>query len=293
MRRNAFAARLARVVAIAGFRVGEVELARVPYFDVPLDPSVVSLTTDQVTSIDWATPSWATDDGKVLIGQAVWVIVSQGQLIVVDPCGAADQFLRSGPEAIGHQEAVLGAMRDAGFPPERVDIVVLSHLDGIGMAAVVEPDGSWAPAFPNARIVMTAAELEFLSGAAPVALRADGLDALNALIAGGVVDGVDDGHRLTDEVSLELTGAHTPGHALVRVHSDGETATFLGHLALSPLHIASGVHSALHRDVVSVAPVLDKLIAEATADKSLLIGPLWPFPGAGYAEGDRISAASD
>ena len=147
--------------AVAGFRVGEVELTRVPYFDVALDAAVVGLTAEQIESVEWATPSWASADGQVLIGQAVWVVESQGRVIVVDPCGAADQFLREGKEAIGHQEAALGALRDAGFPPERVDVVVLSHLDGIGMAAVVAPDGGWAPAFPNARIVMMAAELEF------------------------------------------------------------------------------------------------------------------------------------
>ena len=51
------------VDAVAGFRVGEVELTRVPYFDVALDAAVVSLTAEQIRSLDWATPSWATPDG--------------------------------------------------------------------------------------------------------------------------------------------------------------------------------------------------------------------------------------
>ena len=90
---------------------------------------------------------------------------------------------------------MLAALRAAGFPPERVDVVVLSHLDGIGMTAVVTPDGGWAPAFPNARVVMTAAELEWLAGGSELAVSTGGHDALDALIAQGVVDGVDDGHR--------------------------------------------------------------------------------------------------
>jgi glyoxylase-like metal-dependent hydrolase (beta-lactamase superfamily II) len=269
--------------------VGEVELTRVPYFDVALDAAVVGLTAEQIESVEWATPSWASTDGQVLIGQAVWVVESQGRVIVVDPCGAADAFLRSGPEAVGHQEAVLGAMRAAGYPPDRVDTVVLSHLDGIGMAAVVAPDGDWQPAFPNARIVMMSAELEFLAAGGP----AQGLDALNALIAQGVVDGVRDGYQLTDEVWLQLTGAHTPGHAVVRIQSGESRAIFLGHLALSPINVVMAHCAPADAEKERAADVLDALVADAAADDALIIGPLWPFPGAGHVAGDRVVAALD
>jgi glyoxylase-like metal-dependent hydrolase (beta-lactamase superfamily II) len=267
------------VVEIAGFQIGQVELARVPYFDVPLDPAVAQLTADQVRAIDWATPAWATEDGRVRIGQAVWVVVSQDQLIVVDPCGAADDFIRSGPEAIGHQEKVLAAMSEAGFPPERVDLVVLSHLEGIGLTAVVDPDGRWSPAFANARIVLSNPELEFLAGGGP----AQGLDAFNELVEQGVVDGVDDGYQLTDEVTLEVTAAHTPGHAILRIESEGERAVFLGHLLVSPLSLTA--------TTATTDGVLGALVAEA--DDALLVGSLWPFPGAGYVTAARAIVAAD
>jgi glyoxylase-like metal-dependent hydrolase (beta-lactamase superfamily II) len=284
---GARAARLNDMVDVVGFRVGAVELTRVPYFDVALDPAVAQATAEQVQSLDWATPTWATATGQVLIGQAAWIVESQDRMIVIDPCGAADQFIRSGPEAIGHQEAVLGAIRDAGVPPERVDTVVLSHLDGIGMAAVVDTEGHWTPAFPNARIVMMAAELDFLSGDG----RAQGLDALTALLAQGAVDGVDDGYELTDEVSLELVGGHSPGHAIMWIRSDGNGAAFVGHLLLNPVNVALGDRSMLHLDGARATQAIDALVADARAHETLLVGPLWPFPGAGYAEGDRITAA--
>jgi len=280
------------VVEIVRYRVGEVELARVPYFDIALDPGVVHVTAEQIAALDWATPHWASADHQVLIGQAVWVIVSEERLIVVDPCLAADQFLRSGPDAVGHQDEVLSALRDAGFPPERVDVVVLSHLDGIGMAAVVAPDGGWAPAFPNARVVMMAAELEWLA-ARDRAFTPGGLAALNALIDQGVVDGVEDGHEITGEVRLELTGAHSAGHAFVRVESGGESATFLGHLALSPINVATADSSAANVEAAREAEVLERLVAEAAARDTLIVGPLWPFPGAVYATGAGVVTAAD
>jgi hypothetical protein len=274
------------VVEIARYRVGEVELVRVPYFDIALDPDIVHVTAGQIAAIDWATPSWATDDQRVLVGQAVWVVVSEDRVIVVDPCLAADPFLRSGPEAVSHQEVVLGAMRDAGFPPDRVDVVVLSHLDGIGMAAVVTPDGGWAPAFPNARLVMTQAELDWLAGGSDFALSTGGRAALDALVDQGVVDAVEDGHAITSEVRLELTHAHSAGHAFVRIESGGEHAAFLGHLALSPINVVDG-------NPPTETDALRRLIADAAANHTLIVGPLWPFPGAVYATGDRVVTAAE
>ena len=273
------------MVDVARFEIGATTLTRVPYFDVALDPAAANLGPEHVVALaEWGTPSWATAEGELLIGQAIWVIESEGHVIVVDPCGAADPFIRTGPEAVDHQLAVLSAMTAAGHPPESVDVVALSHLDGIGLTAVVDEDGHWSPAFPEARIVMTSAELEFLAGCDDVG----GLSILRELIEQGAVDGVRDGHALTDEVAMRITGGHSPGHALIEVDSRGERAVLLGHLAVSPLNTAVPAAPHAHVDAVVAQAALDQLIASAADDGALVIGPLWPYPGAGQvAAGDR------
>lgn len=257
--------------------VGEVHLTRVPYFDVALDPSAVGLTAEEVTGSGWAVPVWATEGGQVLVGQAIWVLESGGRVIVVDPCCAADAFLRSGPEALGHQDAVIDALRGAGLPPERVDVVVLSHLDGIGMAALVDEGGAWRPMFPNARVLLTSTELSWLDHNEEV----QGLDALRALMAEGVVDGVTTPFGLTPEVSVHLVGGHSPGHAIVRVQSGSHRAVLVGHLALSPIHLTPTTidRPPQHLDDGAATGALDELRAEAAATGASLIGPLWPYPG--------------
>ena len=132
-------------------RLGDIELVRVEYFDAALPPSVAGLSAEDVAAVRWATPVWAEPDGNLLIGQAIWIIESAGTVIAVDPCGAADEFLRSGAAALEHQDRVADALRDAGYPVEQIDIVVLTHLDGIGMAAAVDGDGTWTPMFPDVR----------------------------------------------------------------------------------------------------------------------------------------------
>jgi hypothetical protein len=53
-------------------------------------------------------------------------------------------------------------MASAGFPVEGVDTVVMSHLDGVGMAARMGGDGSWTPLFANARVVLSRREVDYV-----------------------------------------------------------------------------------------------------------------------------------
>ena len=226
-------------------RLGDIELVRVEYFDVALPPSVAGLSAEDVAAVRWATPVWAEPDGNLLIGQAIWIIESAGTVIAVDPCGAADEFLRSGAAALEHQDRVADALRDAGYPVEQIDIVVLTHLDGIGMAAAVDGDGTWTPMFPNARLVTTAAEIAFLDTQTEVM----GLDAFAALRRAGAVDAIEGSPvELAPGVHLELTGGHSPGHAVVRIASQGRQAVLVGHLAISPVQLAAVQGPELHLD---------------------------------------------
>jgi len=263
------------------YQVGDVTLTRVAYFDIGLDPTSLGLTAALVDAVTWAPPTWQQANGQLLVGQAVWVIRSAGKVMVVDPCGAADAFLRTGPQAIDHQNAVLTALTAAEVPAERVDMVILSHLDGIGMTAVVQDDGSWGPTFPNARILITQAELDFLAQATVV----QGQAALRQLCDQGLVDGGADRVSCTAEVTLERTGAHTPGHAVIRIESGADRAVFVGHLAVTPVHAATGRCAGLHHQPDRALQVLDEILREAADSRSLISGPLWPAPGAGYVSG--------
>jgi glyoxylase-like metal-dependent hydrolase (beta-lactamase superfamily II) len=266
------------VVDVLTLEVGGVRLTRVPYVDVAIDPSAVGLTGQVVAEAGWAVSTWATEGGQVRVSQAIWVLESGGRVVVVDPCCAADLFLRSGPQALGHQDAVIDALVRAGLGPHRVDVVVLSHLDGIGMTALIDEDGTWRPMFPNARVVLTSTELSWLEEAKDVS----GLSALQALIAAGVVDGVPTPFELTPEVSVHLVGGHSTGHAIVRVDSGDQHAVLLGHLALSPIHLTTAASTDMppqHVDGGAAARTLDQLRAESATQGTWLIGPLWRYPG--------------
>jgi len=280
--------RLCEPVVVSGmqrFNVGAVVLTRVEYFDVALDPSVVQLTVEQVRAVQWACPTWAEHDGRVKVGQAVWVVQSRERTIVVDPCGAADQFLRTLPDAIKHQDAVMARIRAAGIEPDRVDAVVLSHLDGIGMVAVVNHDGAWAPAFPKARVVLSEIEAKLIE---TCNFEISGAAVFAALRAQGVVDPVALPFAITDEVELVASPGHTPGHGALVVRSNGERAVFIGHLALNPVNLTVGP-SRGNLDPGQAWQTLNAILDEASRDGALVIGPLWPTPGAAIVTGKNAS----
>ena len=264
-------------MSVTSIAVGAARCTRIGYAEVGLDPAVVGLSGDQVAGIPWAEPTWARD-GQVLAAAAAWVVESGDARIVVDPAQAADQILRSDADAAAHQEAFAALLQDAGFARDTITHAVATHLDGIGMFAWRDGDGSWGPFFPNAPIRMSRRELDaiddgFRIGGEPLS----GVEVLGELRAIGAVEANDDHERITDEVTLELTGAHNPGHQVVRIESAGERAVMLGHLALSPLHLTTGV-CALNLDPPAALVALETIRDEG----ALLIGPLWPEPGAGW-----------
>ena len=63
-------------------------------------------------------------------------------------------------------------------------------------------------------------------------------DAVRPVIDAGLADLVPSDHRVTDEIRLEATPGHTPGHVAVHVESGGEHALITGDLAHHPVQFA-------------------------------------------------------
>lgn len=255
---------------------GSVRVTRIPYFDIGLPADSLGLDAGEVQGLGDAASPWVDETGQPVVGQAFWVIESEGEQIVMDPCGASDAFLRTGPEAIGHQDAAFGAFTAAGFDRHAVDLVVLSHLDGIGMVALLDEDGNWSPAFPNARVLVS--ESEHASIVADPGLA--GQEAFMALDAQGVVATITPPHQLTAEITLVPTGGHTLGHLVAQIGSGDVAAVLIGHLAVSPLDLLTPETSPLHLDRDAAGAQITTCLQRAHSQDAVLFGPLWPAPGA-------------
>ncbi len=203
----------------------------------------------------------------------MWIIESGDARIAVDPAQAADDILRSEADAEAHQTAFAALLAAAGFPRESITHAIATHAEGVGMWAWRTDDGAWVPFFPNATILVDQRELDAIDdGTHPSADDAR----FARLREQGAVRAVT--RAVTDEVTVEVVGAHSPGHLLVWINSGADTAVMVGHLALSPLHFATGECPQQHPDPPAAEGVLERL----RGIDALLIGPLWPTPGAGY-----------
>ncbi len=255
--------------------IGSVEVERVPYFDIGLPADSIHLGA--ATTVDWAEP-WL-QDAQPAVGQAFWLIRSDGISVVVDPCGASDDFLRSGADAVGHQEAAFAALAAAGHQPSDFDAVVLTHLDGIGMVALADGadagSETWRAAF-DCPVLVSAAEYAYIATDPSI----PGATAFAQLDALGAIETVDPPHAIAPGVTLRPTGAHSPGHCVIDIESDGARAVLVGHLAVSPLHAAIGPCAGLHREPDDAWTEFSAVLRAAGEDEAVVFGSLWPTPGA-------------
>jgi glyoxylase-like metal-dependent hydrolase (beta-lactamase superfamily II) len=86
-----------------------------------------------------------------------------------------------------------------------------------------------------------------------------------------------------------LTGGHTPGHTVLRI---GDEAVFVGHLAINPLQASAGLMRGQHHDPDGALAALERELAWACERDALVIGPLWPSPGAARITGPPWSIAA-
>ena len=262
--------------SVEPWRVGDTTITRVPDEDFELVVSQDEATATVLRSqAPWLFPNFVTDAFDLRVGSAALVIDTPGGRVVVDPWLAFDDPDRTTPEAGARIDRLLGRLTDAGFSPESVDVVIDTHIDGVGANTRSTGDGE-VPAFPNARYVIAPEEIEALrAGQIP------GAEALDVLVQHRLVDPPKG--RVVGEVVTEPAPGHSPGHHFVRIGPPGDDAVVVGHLFLHPAQVfAPEPRAGLDAEIELAAETRRALLARAAAEKSLVIGPLWATPGAGW-----------
>ncbi|WP_117190875.1 MBL fold metallo-hydrolase [Rhizobium terrae] len=174
----------------------------------------------------------------------------------------------------------------AGYMPEDVTIVVITHMHGDHIGGIME-DGK--PAFPKARYMAGEAEYSFWTDGARAGTPAEGNQ--KAVIANvkphaDKMTFLKDGGEVVSGITAMLAPGHTPGHLIFNVESAGRrlvlTADTANHFVLS-----------LQKPEWEVRFDMDKTQAAATrrrvfdmiaTDKIAFLGYHMPFPAVGYVE---------
>jgi glyoxylase-like metal-dependent hydrolase (beta-lactamase superfamily II) len=130
---------------------------------------------------------------------------------------------------------IVPALDAAGFQPESIDLVVMSHLHFDHAGGLLRSDGERA--FPRARIVAQKAEWEVALGDNPRLVASYVQPELQLVRDWGAEDWVDGERELLPGVSVIPTGGHSAGHQAVVVRGTGDgaqTVAFLGDLFMRP-----------------------------------------------------------
>ncbi|MHB2265489.1 MBL fold metallo-hydrolase [Aliihoeflea sp. PC F10.4] len=177
-------------------------------------------------------------------------------------------------------------MQAAGYAPDDIDIVVLTHFHGDHIGGLMEGD---APAFANARYVTGQTEYDFWT--APERAEGQTADAAQAVQTRVVplaenMTFLEDGGEVVSGVTAMAAFGHSPGHMIYHIESGDRrlmlTADTANHFVAS-----------LQRPDWHVQYDMDKEAATATrrrvfdmiaTDRIPFIGYHMPFPGVGFIE---------
>ncbi|NWG23792.1 MAG: MBL fold metallo-hydrolase [Pseudorhodoplanes sp.] len=164
---------------------------------------------------------------NVLLEQNVLVVNTGSELVLFDTgSGSAKMF----GDKVGR---LIPTLQGAGFDPKDFDAVILTHT---------HPDHCWgllgatgAPAFPNARIYLTRADLDFWTDESK---GSD--DFMKAMIAGTRAQllplrerltFIRDGQEIVSGIQAIAAPGHTVGHTVFMISSSGQSLLNAGDLA--------------------------------------------------------------
>ncbi|MBQ0878815.1 MULTISPECIES: MBL fold metallo-hydrolase [Streptomyces] len=255
-------------------------------------------TPEVVTRQDWLRPDFADDDGVLRLGSHSFALTTGGLRVVVDT-GIGNGKTRANPAWHDLRTDYPLRLTAAGFPPDTVDLVILTHLhtDHVGWNTTRTDDG-WVPTFPNARYVVSRAERDFWAGYAMDEPRRQMFrDSVHPVEDAGLLDAVEvpaEGTDLAPGLRLLPTPGHTPGHVAVRVGGPGGGALVTGDCVHHPVQLAHpALGSCVDIDPALAASTRRSLLASLAGTDTLVLGTHFPPPTAGrvVADGDAYRLA--
>ena len=188
---------------------------------------------------DWLAPHFLDAKGRFLMSIHTFVVQTPDVTVLVDTCVGNDKDRGGRVPFHMMRTSFLEDLIAAGVPPESVDVVICTHLhvDHVGWNTRLE-NGRWVPTFPRARHLFGRREWEHWSTENSDDTKRILADSVQPVLDAGLADLVDVTHRVSDEIWLEPTPGHTPGHVSVRLHSGDADAVITGDLMHHPVQMA-------------------------------------------------------
>ena len=215
-------------------------------------------------------------------------LVNTGSKLVLVDAGAAKLF---GP-GLGN---IVANLKAAGYTPEQVDTVLVTHLHGDHVNGLVTPEGK--AVFANAEVWSAQADNDFwlsesIAAQAPAEMQGFfkmARDAAAPYRAAGKWKTFDSDRELLAGIRSVDTHGHTPGHASYQFESGNDKLLVLGDLVHNHAVQFARPDVAIEFDSDPKQAVLarKRIFAQAAKERLLVAGMHLPFPGIGHVRKEQ------
>lgn len=266
------------------FQLGDYEITAL--FDGVIDIDTKLLKNASPAEFDPLLGRMFVPNPKMPTAVNAYLVNTGSQLVLLDT--------GMGPHrgaALGH---IAENLKAAGYAPEQVDLVLLTHLHGDHEGGLTDAQGR--ACFPRARVLAAAGEAGYwLSpealAAAPERVRASGAFAAKMTapyLASGQWGVFAQGAEPAPGIRALAAYGHTPGHTAFLVESRGQRLLVWGDLVHAHAVQFARPGVAIEFDIDTAAAVATRkaLFKLAAGERLLVAGMHLPFPGVGRVRDD-------
>ncbi len=272
-------------MSLLQWQIGQVSVTRILESCTPFDRSFLCPNADPTRfdrHLEWLAPDFVTEDGRILLSIHALLLRSQGKNILVDTCLGEGFDFGVFPDA---GSAFMDGLREADIDRGDIDVVLCTHLhyDHVGWNTMLDGDRR-VPTFPNARYLFARKEWAHWAEAGEVGVPTTFGECVQPIFDAELATLVEMDHAITDEVVLEPTPGHTPGHVSVRIESAGQQGFITGDAVVHPVQWAEieWGNAQVDHDIAQATEVRRRLRDRYGETDALIIGTHFASPTAGH-----------
>ena len=233
--------------------------------------------------LEWLVPGHFSPENGLLVGSNhSWLIRLPNLTVLVDACSGSHKLRPHSPFFSMLDLPYMENLAKTGVKPEEIDIVLCTHLhlDHIGWNTHLV-DGRWVPTFPNAKYVVSKTEFELLmeveaqDGDNPNIIE----DTIRPIIDSGQWLVIEGEYQLSEELFIEPSPGHTPGHVRLRLKASDGDALFTGDIIHYPIQLYFPEwNSFACRDADEARLTRRKLLEECSETSTVLLPAHFAHP---------------
>ena len=276
----------AQAPAFYRFKVGDLEITQVSdgLFRRPLDAAFVR--NAPLADVQQALAAAFQPTDTITVPITTTVINTGSRLVLIDA--------GTGGMAAPTAGTWMANFRAAGFAPEQVDTVIVSHFHGDHIQGLRDKEGK--AVFPNAALLVPEVEWAFWMDDGQMSRAPEGMKGgfqgarrVFAPVAGEVERYVG-GKELLPGIAAIAAPGHTPGHTAFAVSSgNGRLLVWSDTTNKPELFVRNPTwHAAFDMNGEEAAATRARLLDMAATESMPMVGYHFPFPAAGFIGRDGV-----